>query len=150
MMVGEEDFPVGHPARFDYNPKSPEAKEWARRNQNPRGERDFPVDHPKAADTPGNLNHVAWAAGVDPLNPHMEAFTGRTPAQAAAAAAAARALAESAKESPALEPMDAEIANAALARRRKELGVEVLTMDETQAVLAELQRERADQQRAHG
>ncbi len=149
-MLGERDFPVGHPASFDYDPSSAEAKEWARRNVNPRGERDFPVAHPKAADTPGNLNHLEVRAGVDPLNPHMQDFTGRSPEQAEAARAEALRQAEFAKESPALEPMDADVANAALARRRKELGVETLSMDETQAVLAELQHQREDQQRAHG
>jgi hypothetical protein len=28
----EPDFPPGHPARFDYDPDSPEAQEWARKH----------------------------------------------------------------------------------------------------------------------
>lgn len=75
----EEDYPVGHPGRFDYKPDSPEAKEWLRRNSNPLGERDYPVDHPKALDTPGNQNHVPVLPGVDPNKPELEAFTGRDP-----------------------------------------------------------------------
>lgn len=82
MTPREEDFPAGHPKRFDYDPESPEAKEWARLNIHPKGERDFPVGHPKAVDTPGNTNHVAILPGVDPEKPHLEAFTGRTAAQA--------------------------------------------------------------------
>lgn len=77
----EPDFPVGHPKRFDYDPESPEAKEWARLHIHPAGERDFPVGHPKAVDTPGNMNHVPALPGVDPTHPELEAFTGRTPHQ---------------------------------------------------------------------
>jgi len=77
----EPDFPPGHPKRFDYDPKSPEAREWARLNIHPAGERDFPVGHPKASDTKGNTNAVAVLAGVDPDHPELEAFTGRTPDQ---------------------------------------------------------------------
>jgi hypothetical protein len=80
----EPDFPLGHPKRFDYNPRSFEAREWARRNIHPAGERDFPVGHPKALDTVGNTNHVPVLAGVDPAHPELEAFTGRTPEQVAA------------------------------------------------------------------
>jgi len=80
----EPDFPPGHPKRFDYNPKSPEAREWARLNVHPAGERDFPVGHPKASDTKGNTNKVAVLAGVDPAHPELEPFTGRTPEQVAA------------------------------------------------------------------
>lgn len=84
VMPNEEDHPKGHPARHDYDPKSPEAKEWARRNIHPKGERDYPIDHVKAVDTKGNLNHVRIDAGVDINNPEREAFTGRSPEQAKA------------------------------------------------------------------
>lgn len=80
----EPDFPPGHPKRFDYNPKSPEAREWARKNIHPAGERDFPVGHPKAVDTKGNQNAVSVLPGVDPAHPELEPFTGRTPEQVAA------------------------------------------------------------------
>jgi hypothetical protein len=62
----ERDWPPGHPKAGDYDPNSPEAKEWARVNVHPLGERDWPVDHPKALDTPGNENTLVWQAGVDP------------------------------------------------------------------------------------
>ncbi len=103
-MKGEADFPPGHPARHDYDPASPEAVEWTRRNVHPRGERDYPVDHPKAVDTPGHDCSVEWRAGVDPAKPHLEAFTGRTPEQAAAVAALNARLAAQARESPVPEP----------------------------------------------
>jgi hypothetical protein len=103
--TNETDFPPGHPARFDYDPKSPEAVEWARKNVHPLGERDFPVDHPKAGDTPGNGNSVEWRAGVDPAHPEREEFTGRSPEQAAAVKALNAELAKAAQESPVLEPM---------------------------------------------
>jgi len=77
----EPDFPPGHPKRFDYNPRSPEAREWARRNIHPAGERDFPVGHPKAMDTKGNRNAVPMLPGEDPAHPELAAFTGRTPEQ---------------------------------------------------------------------
>ena len=101
----EPDFPPGHPARFDYNPDSPEAIEWRRRNVHPKGERDWPVDHPKAVDTPGNTNHVPIRAGVDPDRPHHEAFTGRSPEVAEAMRKRNLAAAASSKESPALDPV---------------------------------------------
>lgn len=78
----EQDFPPGHPARFDHNPDSPDAMEWRRQNVHLKGERDFPVDHPKAVDTEGNTNQMQWEAGVDPLNPELQAFTGRDKATA--------------------------------------------------------------------
>lgn len=101
----EEDFPRGHPARFDYDPRSPEAIEWARLHVHPRGERDWPVDSPHAVDTPGNKNSVVWQAGVDPEHPELEPFTGRTPAQVAAIRELNAALAARAAESPALAPV---------------------------------------------
>lgn len=73
----EPDHPPGHPKRFDYDPASPEAIEWKRKNFHPLGERDFPVDHPKAIDTPGNTNHIPALPGVDPNHPEREPFTGR-------------------------------------------------------------------------
>ncbi|SRR6266481_2468878 len=103
----EDDYPPGHPARFDYNPDSPEAQEWMRVNYHPRGQRDFPVDHPKAYDTPGNANHVVWEPGVDPNHPELQAFTGRTPEQVAAHSRAMAALSATANESPVVKPMQA-------------------------------------------
>lgn len=100
MTVHEEDFPKGHPKRFDYDPASAEAQEWARLNIHPKGQRDFPVDHPKAVDTPGNTNHLAWAPGVDPLHPELEAHTGATPEVAAARRAYDAQLAALARETP--------------------------------------------------
>jgi hypothetical protein len=101
----EPDFPPGHPARFDYDPKSDAAKEWARKNIFPKGERDFPPDHPKAVDTPGNKNHLEVLPGIDPDRPDHEAFTGRSPEQAKAAKELYRQLAEGAKETPPAQPV---------------------------------------------
>lgn len=78
MAVTERDFPKGHPKASDYDPKSPEAIEWARVNIHPLGERDFPVDHIKAVDTPGNTNHIPVRAGEDPAHPELEPHTGAT------------------------------------------------------------------------
>lgn len=103
----EPDFPPGHPGRFDYNPDSPEAKEWMRMNCFPKGERDFPPGHPKACDTPGNTNGVQIVAGVDPHHPELEEFTGRTPAQAAAHRKAIEQLSAAAKETEPREPITA-------------------------------------------
>lgn len=142
----EEDFPQGHPARADYDPKSKEAMEWVRKNVAPLGERDFPVDHPKAADTAGNTNTLAWTAGVDPHNPHREPFTGRTPEQAAGVALMSAIASSRAKESPVVKPLDAiEVANAMNAKR-KEVGRDVLTPDEYASVIAQIQlKPRADE-----
>lgn len=101
----EPDFPPGHPARFDYEPQSPEAVAWAKYNMSPLGERDFPVGHPKAVDTEGNTNHVPTRAGANPEKPELEPFSGRTPAQAAGAKAMYQAMATLAKPSPVLEPI---------------------------------------------
>ncbi len=139
VMSGEQDFPPGHPARFDYNPASPEAIEWARKNIHPLGERDYPVDHPKAVDTPGNTNHFTWAPGVDPYNPHLEEHTGRTPAQAKAMQEFNARQAEKAQESQALAPISSAVANEALAAERARLKVDALTEGQTRRVLAKLQ-----------
>lgn len=139
MTMHEEDFPVGHPKRFDYDPKSPEAIEWSRINLHPKGERDFPVDHTRALDTPGNLNHVTWEAGIDPFNPQLEAFTGRTPEQAQGAREAEQALAALAKPTPTFEPIDGAAVHAALELERKKLGVATLSQEQHQAVLERLQ-----------
>jgi len=136
----EPDFPPGHPARCDYDPDSPEAEEWARQHVAPFGERDFTVDHPKAADTAGNTNHLRWAAGVDPYNPHLEPFTGRTPKQAAGVAALSAIASARAEESPVLQPLDAIAVADALNKKRKELGRDMLTPDEYSAVVGEIQR----------
>jgi hypothetical protein len=136
----ERDFPLGHPKAADTVIGSPEHLAWLREYDTSRGERDFPVDHPKAADTPGNLNHVQWEPGVDPFNPHLQAFTGRTPEKAEAVATFDKEASARAKESPALEPVDARRANAALAAKRRELGVETLTQAQMSEVLAELQK----------
>jgi hypothetical protein len=103
----EDDFQVGHPKRFDYDPASPEAKEWARKNVSPKGERDWPVDHPAALDTLGNTNSRVWRAGIDPLHPDREEFTGRTPEQAHAVRMLNEELARKAKESPVVQPTTA-------------------------------------------
>lgn len=108
----ERDYPVGHPASFDYDPKSPEAIEWARKNIHPKGERDFPVDHPKAVDTAGNTNSIHIVAGIDPARPEYEAFTGRTPAQAEAVREVNLQRAREAMESPVPEPIEAPVAPA--------------------------------------
>jgi hypothetical protein len=103
MAITERDFPKGHPKAADYDPKSPDAVEWARKNIHPMGERDFPVDHPKALDTPGNKNHVPIRAGEDPDRPELEAHTGATEEVAAARRAYDASIAASAKETPTLE-----------------------------------------------
>lgn len=131
----EQDFPAGHPGRADYDPESTEAKEWARVNVHPLGERDFPVDHPKALDTPGNLNHLPVTAGVDPLNPHREPFTGRTPAQVSAIRKLSEAASKTAVESPVVQPIDAAVVNRMLDLKRGELNRDLLTPEEYQAVL---------------
>jgi hypothetical protein len=103
-VQGEQDFPAGHPARFDYNPASPEAIEWARINVHPKGERAYPVDHPRDGQEHNWSNSAIWQPGIDPDNPDREEFTGRSPEQAAAVRALNAQLAAQAKESPALEP----------------------------------------------
>lgn len=75
VAPNERDFPPGHPKSADYDPNSPEAKEWQRMNVHPLGERDFPPGHPKAADTPGQS--VEWKAGEDPAHPELEPFSGK-------------------------------------------------------------------------
>lgn len=100
----EPDFPKGHPKRFDYDPKSPEAREWVRLHVHPAGERDFPVGHPKAIDTPGNTNAVSVLPGVDPAHPELEAFSGRTPEQVAGDRAMWDERIAAARPSPELEP----------------------------------------------
>jgi hypothetical protein len=100
----EPDFPLGHPKRFDYNPKSPEARRWADRNIHPAGERDFPVGHPKALDTKGNTNSTPVRAGIDPQHPELEPFSGRTPEQVAADEELWNERKRLAQPSPELEP----------------------------------------------
>lgn len=135
----EHDFPPGHPGRADYDPKSPDALEWVRKNVSPKGERDFPVDHPKAVDTPGNSNSMVWQIGVDPHNPHREPLTGRTPEQAAGVAAITAIASRAATESPVTQPIDALVVAKALNDKRRELNRDVLTPDEYASVMAELQ-----------
>jgi len=101
----EQDFPPGHPARHDYAPDSPAAKEWTRLNLHPLGERDFPVDHKKAVDTPGNTNHLEWLPGVDPHHPELEPFTGREPHVAARTKEINAEMAKAAKESTPQQPL---------------------------------------------
>ena len=138
----EHDFPAGHPGRADYDPKSPEAIEWARLNVAPLGARDFPVDHPKALDTPGNLNHLVYEPGVDPLNPHREAHTGRTPEQVAGIRELSLAASKAAAESPVALPLDAAVVNEALDKKRQELKRDMLTEAEHSEVIAEIHRAR--------
>jgi hypothetical protein len=138
-MQKERDFPLGHPASSDFRPGSPEAIEWQRVNVHPRGERAFPVDHPKAMDTPGNLENTRIECGVDPANPHLEPFTGRTPEQAEAVRELSREASKDSKDSPAFAPLDANEANAVLAAKRKELGVETLTQEQAFDALRDAQ-----------
>jgi len=140
MAQVERDFPIGHPAAADTVIGSLEHKAWLIQHQFLENKRDFPPGHPKAVDTPGNLNHLPVRAGVDPLNTHLEQFTGRTPEKAAAVADHNAAVASGALESPVLPPVDAIVANAALEAKRKELGVDALTMDQHMEVLAALQQ----------
>lgn len=101
----EPDFPPGHPARGDYDPNSPVAKEWMRVHSSPLGERDFPVDSPFAVDTKGNLNREVVVNGINPAQPQLEQFTGRTPAVAAAVKAQQAALSAAAKPTPVRPPV---------------------------------------------
>src|SRR5216684_1213721 len=140
----EQAFPKGHPGRHDWDPESPEAIEWARQNVHPLGERDFPVDHAKAADTPGNLNHLPVTAGVDPLNPQREPFTGRSPAQVAGIRKLSEIASQAAKESPVLQPIDAAVVNRLLDQKRTALGRDLLTPDEYQSVLRDYHATRAE------
>lgn len=140
----EYDFPPGHPGRADYDPKSEAAIEWARKHVSPLGSRDFPVDHPKAADTPGNLNHVVYEAGVDPLNPHREAHTGRTPEQVEGIRELSRMASQAALESPVTLPLDAAVVNAALDEKRRELGRDLLTEEEYSEVVAQIHTARRE------
>lgn len=136
----QDDFPKGHPARFDYDPQSPEAIEWKRKNVHQLGQRDFPVDHPKAADTAGNENSLEWRAGEDPRNPHIQPFSGRTPLQVEGL----RELSVVASNPPqaplALLPVDVAVAYVALAAERKRLGVDTLTHEQHTEVLRKLQQ----------
>lgn len=136
----DDAFPKGHPGNPDWNPASPEAIEWARKNIHPLGERDFPPDHPGAADTAGNLNSLEWAPGVDPMNPHREPHTGRTPEQAAGVARLSALASLAAVESPVLQPVDAVEVATALNAKRKQVGRDVLTPEEFSAVMAEIQK----------
>lgn len=140
----EQDFPAGHPGRADFDPESAEAKEWARKNVHPQGERDFPVDHPKALDTPGNLNHLPTLAGVDPLNPHREPFTGRSPAQAAAVRVLSETASKAAVASPVTQPIDAGVVNRMLDMKRAELNRDLLTPEEYQSVLRDYHVQRSE------
>jgi len=133
---GEEDFPKGHPGRGDYDPGSDEAIEWARLHVAPLGQRDFPIDHPGAVDTPGHKNAITWEAGVDPFNPHLEAHSGRTPAQVAGLRALSDYASSVAKESPAAMPLDAIAVNAALDAKRKQVGRDILTEAEYSEVVS--------------
>ena len=99
-LVTERDFPKGHPKACDYVPDSPEAIEWARKNIHPLGERAYPVGSIKSSDTPDNECSIVWEMGVDPHNPHLEAFTGATPEVAAARKVYERQLSAVAKETP--------------------------------------------------
>jgi len=123
----EPDFPPGHPARFDYDPASPEAQEWARLHIFPKGERDFPPDHPKAVDSEGSTNHVPILPGIDPQHPELEAFTGRTPEQAKAVRDVYRRMSEQAQESPVLMPVMAHDAPQERSVQRIRLGAGGLT-----------------------
>jgi hypothetical protein len=107
MTPQEADFEPGHPARFDYDPHSLVAMQWAKAHFALKGERDFPVGHPKAVDTPGNENHVAVRAGNDPAHPELQEFTGRTPEQVEGLKLYQQFAAPLAAETPAREPIEA-------------------------------------------
>ncbi len=139
----EQDFPAGHPARHDYDPESAEAIEWARTHVAPLGERDFPIDHPKAADTPGNLNHLPVTMGVDPLNPHREPHTGRTAKQVDGLRRLSETASTAAKESPVLQPIDAGIVNRMLDKKRTDLGRDLLTEAEYADTLRDYHAQRS-------
>jgi hypothetical protein len=141
MPQVERDFPIGHPKAADTVLGSPEHRAWCELHKFEENQRDFPPGHPKAADTPGNLNHVEWKAGEDPHNPHLEAFTGLLPEQAAARRQWEQDEAAGAHESPVLEPIDAVQANAALEAERKRLKVDFLTAEQHAAVIASLQEQ---------
>jgi len=78
----ERDFPAGHPKAADYNPDSPEAKEWRRVNVWAGGERAYDANHPRTLHP--EHNEIEWVPGVDPFNPQLQEFTGATPKQVAA------------------------------------------------------------------
>lgn len=134
----ERDFPVGHPAAVDTVIGSAAHLAWIERHKWDENQRDFPPGHPKAADSPGNINATVWEPGVDPYNPHHQAWTGHAPEKAAAIAEWNRAEAAGAHESPVLQPVDANVANAALEAKRKELGVDALTAEQHAEVMASL------------
>ncbi len=135
----ERDFPVGHPAAVDTVIGSPEHLAWIEQHKFSENVRDFPPGHVKAVDTAGNLNALEVRAGVDPHNPHLEEFTGRTHAQAAAVREWNAAEAAGAHESPVMPVIDSAVLNAALAAERARLHVDALTMEQTQAVMSSLQ-----------
>jgi hypothetical protein len=135
----ERDFPIGHPKAIDTVLGSPAHLAWVEQHKFEENTRDFPPGHPKAADTPGNLNALPVLPGVDPHNPHLEPFTGRTPAQAAQWAEWHRAEAAGAHESPVQPIIDQAVLNEALAKERARLDVDALTMEQTQVVMAKLQ-----------
>jgi hypothetical protein len=137
----ERDFPIGHPAASDTVIGSAEHHAWLEQHKWVENQRDFPPGHPKAVDTPGNLNSLAWPAGIDPLNPHLEEHTGLTPDKAAAVKEWNLQQAELAKESAALLAIDANVANAALAEERARLEVDTLTAEQHAAVLERLQQQ---------
>ncbi len=135
----ERDFPIGHPAAVDTVIGSPDHLAWIEQHKFSENVRDFPPGHPKAVDTAGNLNALPVRAGVDPHNPHLEEFTGRTPERAAAVREWNKEEAAGAHESPVMPVIDAAVLNAALAEERARLHVDALTMEETQAVMSSLQ-----------
>lgn len=139
MVQIERDFPVGHPKAADTVIGSPEHLEWTRQHAFHENRRDFPPGHPKAIDTPGNMNSVVWEAGVDPHNPHRQAFTGLQPEQAAAVAEWNAQEAKGAHESPVPKPIDANVVLEALAAERARLGVDVLDAEQYAAVIEKLQ-----------
>lgn len=135
----ERDFPIGHPAAVDTIIGSEEHLAWLEHHKFLENARDFPPGHPKAVDTAGNLNALPIRPGIDPHNPHLEEHTGRTPEKAEAMREWQKAEAAGAHESPVMPVIDAAVLNAALAAKRADLDVDALTMEQTQAVMAELQ-----------
>lgn len=136
----ERDFPIGHPAAIDTVIGSSDHLAWVEHHKFLENLRDFPPGHPKGSDTPGNLNAIPVRIGVDPHNPHLEPFTGRTPEKAAAVAQWNKEEAAGSHESPVLPIVEQSVAEAAMAAKRAELKVDALTMEQHMAVLVELQR----------
>jgi hypothetical protein len=54
-MAAERDWPEGHPASADYDPRSEAARRWKEEQARRASERDYPAGHPGAADNPDRV-----------------------------------------------------------------------------------------------